>query len=77
MIDKLIAFLQSKLLLLALVVVLMFQVFLAPVVLVDAVAYENREDGHIIYCATGSLTDPPYRRMPGSVSVPKGDESYC
>lgn len=75
MIDKLIAFLQSKLLLLALVVVIMFGVFLAPVVMVDVEIYEM-EDGSYIYCASGTLTDPPAKHI-SSGSVPKGDESYC
>jgi hypothetical protein len=76
MIDRLIAFLESKLLLLALVVVLIFGVFLAPVVLIDVEIYENREDGSMFYCATGTLTDPPFRHV-GSGAVPDGDESYC
>lgn len=75
MIDKLIAFLQSKLLLLALVVVLMFQVFLAPVVMVDVEIYEMG-DGSYIYCASGTLTDPPAKHI-SSGAVAKGKESYC
>jgi len=34
------------------------------------------EDGSYIYCATGSLTDPPATHI-GSGAVPAGDESYC
>jgi hypothetical protein len=75
MIDKLIAFLQSKLLLLALVVVIMFGVFLAPVAMVDVEIYKM-EDGSYIYCASGTLTDPPAKHI-SSGSVPEGDESYC
>lgn len=75
MIDKLIAFLQSKLLLLALVVVLMFQVALAPVVMVDVKIYEM-EDGSYTYCASGTLTDPPARYV-GTGAVADGKESYC
>ncbi len=75
MIDKLIAFLQSKLLLLALVVVIMFGVFLAPVVMIDVEVYKM-EDGSYIYCASGTLTDPPAKHI-SSGAVPEGDESYC
>ena len=48
---------------------------LAPVILIDVEIYEM-EDGSYIYCATGSLTDPPARHV-GSGAVPDGDESYC
>ena len=34
------------------------------------------EDGSFIYCASGSLTDPPATHI-GTGAVPAGDESYC
>ena len=48
---------------------------LAPVVMIDVEIYKM-EDGTYIYCATGSLTNPPATHI-SSGSVPKGDESYC
>ena len=57
------------------IALLLYQVF-APAALVDVEINENRESGDLIYCATGSLEDPPNRYV-GSGSVPKGDESYC
>ena len=48
---------------------------LAPVAMVDVEIYEM-EDGSYIYCASGTLTDPPAKHI-SSGSVPKGDESYC
>lgn len=48
---------------------------LAPAVMVDVEIYEM-EDGSYIYCATGSLTDPPAKHI-SSGSVKKGEESYC
>ena len=51
-------------------------ILLAPVpVLIDVSIYEM-EDGSFIYCATGSLTDPPARYV-SQGAVPKGGESYC
>lgn len=47
----------------------------AAVVMVDVEIY-RMEDGTYIYCATGSLTDPPATHI-SSGSVPDGDESYC
>lgn len=57
------------------VVLLIYHIFLAPIVLIDVEIYEM-EDGSFIYCATGTLTDPPARHV-GSGAVPRGDESYC
>ncbi len=54
---------------------LLLMPLLAPAVMVDVEIYEM-EDGSYIYCATGSLTDPPAKHI-SSGSVPKGDESYC
>ena len=48
---------------------------LAPVVLIDVDIY-RMEDGSFIYCASGSLTDPPATHI-GTGAVPAGDESYC
>jgi len=48
---------------------------LAPVAMIDVEIY-RMEDGSYIYCATGSLTDPPATHI-ASGAVPKGDESYC
>ena len=60
-----------------LVVLVLFMLWLmfAPVVLIDVEIY-RMEDGSYIYCATGSLTDPPATHI-ASGAVPKGDESYC
>lgn len=60
----------------AIFVVLLYMAYFAAPVLVDVKIYENRESGDMIYCATGSLTDPP-NRFVGNGSVPEGDESYC
>ena len=51
--DKLVAILLGLLLVLA-----FYAQFLAPVAMVDVEVY-RMEDGSYIYCATGSLTDPP------------------
>lgn len=48
---------------------------LAPVAMIDVEVY-RMEDGSYIYCATGSLTDPPATHI-SSGAVPAGDESYC
>ncbi len=48
---------------------------LAAPVLINVEIYKM-EDGSYIYCATGSLTDPPATHI-GSGAVPAGDESYC
>lgn len=48
---------------------------LAAPVLINVEIYEM-DDGSFIYCATGTLTDPPARHV-GSGAVPAGDESYC
>ncbi len=58
-----------------LVFALLLMPILAPVAMVDVEIYEM-EDGSYIYCATGTLTDPPAKHI-SSGSVPKGDESYC
>ena len=68
-IDKLIAAMLGLLLVLA------FYAQFAAVVMVDVEIYKM-EDGSYIYCATGSLTNPPAEHI-SSGSVPKGDESYC
>lgn len=54
---------------------LLLMPLLAPAVMVDVEIYEM-EDGSYIYCATGSLTDPPAKHI-SSGSVKKGEESYC
>ena len=63
-------------LLLAIIIILIvgFQA-LAPVAMIDVEVY-RMEDGSYIYCASGSLTDPPATHI-SSGAVPKGDESYC
>lgn len=48
---------------------------LAPVPMVDVEVY-RMEDGSYIYCASGTLTDPPATHI-SSGAVPEGDESYC
>lgn len=68
--DKIMYFFMLVIVLFALI-----QQFAAPV-LIDVKIYENREDGAMFYCATGTLTDPPFRFV-GTGSVPEGDESYC
>ena len=60
---------------LGLLLVLAFYAQFAAVVMIDVEVY-RMEDGTYIYCATGSLTDPPATHI-SSGSVPKGDESYC
>ena len=57
------------------IILLLFNIayFAAPV-MVDVKIYEV--EGKYIYCATGTLTNPPARYV-GEGSVPKGDESYC
>jgi len=54
--------------------ILLTLLFLA--VKVDVEIYTNRETGKTIYCATGSLTDPPFRHD-GAGTIAKGKESYC
>ncbi len=72
--DK--VFINLKEFLLVLIVALLtYAIFLAPVAMVDVEVYKM-EDGSYIYCATGSLTDPPATHI-SSGSVPVGDESYC
>lgn len=63
--------------LVALVILLVLGVIeaLAPVAMIDVEIY-RMEDGSYIYCATGTLTDPPATHI-SSGSVPDGDESYC
>ena len=61
---------------LGIVLALLLYLTFAPVVLIDVEIYENRETGKMFYCASGSLTDPPFRYV-GSGAVPSGDESYC
>ena len=61
-------------LLLAILALGLLQLF-APVAMVDVEIY-RMEDGSYIYCATGTLTDPPATHI-SSGSVPDGDESYC
>jgi len=56
-------------------VTLLLMPLLAPAVMVDVEIYEM-EDGSYIYCASGSLTDPPAKHI-SSGSVKKGEESYC
>ena len=60
-----------------LVVLILFSMtfLLAPVAMVDVEVY-RMEDGTYIYCATGTLTDPPATHI-STGSVPEGDESYC
>lgn len=57
------------------VVLLAYLIFLAPVAMIDVEVY-RMEDGSYIYCATGTLTDPPAKHV-SSGAVPEGDESYC
>lgn len=61
----------------AVVLIMLFSMtfLLAPVAMVDVEIYKM-EDGSYIYCATGTLTDPPAKHI-SSGAVPEGDESYC
>ena len=61
--------------LLAVMVALLFYLAFAPVVMIDVEIYKM-EDGSYIYCASGTLTDPPATHI-SSGAVPEGDESYC
>lgn len=63
-------------LLAVIVILLLILEFRFAAALIDVEIYENRETGKMFYCATGSLTDPPFRYV-GSGAVPEGDESYC
>lgn len=74
---KYLAFLLAHLtnVLLVLIFLIVFYAQFAAPVMVDVEIYKM-EDGSYIYCATGSLTDPPAKHI-SSGSVPKGDESYC
>jgi hypothetical protein len=56
-------------------VTLLLMPLFAPAVMVDVEIYEM-EDGSYIYCASGTLTDPPAKHI-SSGSVKKGEESYC
>lgn len=58
-----------------LLLLLLMAYFLAPVAMIDVEVY-RMEDGSYIYCATGTLTDPPAKHI-SSGAVPEGDESYC
>lgn len=59
----------------AILLLLLMSFFLAPVAMIDVEVYKM-EDGSYIYCATGTLTDPPATHI-SSGAVPEGDESYC
>jgi hypothetical protein len=61
--------------LVAILVAMLFYMALAPVVMIDVEIYKM-EDGSYIYCASGTLTDPPAKHI-SSGAVPEGDESYC
>lgn len=57
------------------IALLLYLVFLAPVVMIDVEIYAVGDPEEFIYCATGTLAPPA--RFVASGSVPKGDESYC
>ena len=59
----------------AVLLLLLMAYFLAPVAMIDVEVY-RMEDGSYIYCATGTLTNPPATHI-SSGAVPEGDESYC
>jgi hypothetical protein len=80
MIDKLIAFLRSKLrwviAVLVLVVLLLVVVPIMAEPKVDVEIYKNRESGEMTYCETGTLVDPPMEHM-GSGKIRESKASGC
>ena len=43
---------------------------------VDVTIYKHRETGNIIYCETGTLTDPPYEDI-GAGKIGESKASGC
>lgn len=80
MIDKLIAFLKSKLRWVIGVLVLVILAFVFGPMLaeakVDVEIYKNRESGEMTYCETGTLVDPPMEHM-GSGKIRESKAEGC